>query len=258
MSRALQGLGLSTVLCAGLACGERFEAAPGDSAGGGGSGSQPSGGAAGSAAATGSGGVAGTGGVLGIGGVLGLGGTIGGQFPATAVLDDFERDDGDPGPSWTGSVSDFELEAGWLVDRAGTGRALFWTQRFGAAQEVFATLSRFDPAASEINLILKAQDNTDCEFVEVMYHPNSEEVAIAYCAEGTWTELGGTPIVLAPGDTLGARIAAGGRVEVFQNGTRFMIADTAGYPYQDGGRIGVNSLDPGAAWDDFGGGAVTP
>ena len=265
MSRALQGIWLSAAISANAACGERFDSGQGDG-GRAGSGSTPasggSGGAtsggAGSGGVAGSGGIVGVGGVIGLGGVPGLGGNTGGPFPATSVLDAFDREDGDVGPNWIGSRSDFVVESQRLADRVGAGNATFWQERFGPGQEVFATLSRFSLSASEINLILKAQEGTGCEFIEVMYQPDRQQVEVDYCIGGTWTAVGRASVVLTTGDTLGARISPAGQIEVFQNGARFLILDTAGFPHQAGGYIGVNSLDDSAAWDDFGGGNLNP
>lgn len=174
-------------------------------------------------------------------------------FPATPVLDDFSRVDGAPGLNWIGSgaysISGQELHC------ADCGTALLWATPFGAEQEVYATLSGFGNDSSEINLILRAQSDTGCDFIEVLYSPSAQQARLDLCAGGVWSELPSTPLALAPGDQFGARAHADGTVELYANGVVVTTLDASSFPYSEG-RIGVDGLGgvDGLHWDDFGGG----
>jgi hypothetical protein len=206
-----------------------------------------------------------TGGSLGGGGIgLGVGGLLSGTggsgraFPLSAVLDDFNREDGDLGSNWAGTTEHFTIEGQALHDLTSDGAPVVWTTKFVAAQEVFAKLTQFVESAAEINLVLRAQDGFDgCDFIEVLYKPNKKEVGVDYCASNEWHTAGSAAASLAMGDEFGARITAEGKVSVFVNRQLVTTFDASGYPHRDGGHIGVNAFEGGvAAWDDFGGGDV--
>jgi hypothetical protein len=133
-----------------------------------------------------------------------------------------------------------------------------WQSLFGAEQEVFATLGSVDPAAGEINVVLKAQELSDCELLEVMYSPSEHRLELQYCTAGAWHFIDGLALTLQSGDQLGARYHPSHRVHIYVNGVRTAVFDASAYPHRDrGGRIGVNcdtSPNGATAWDDFGGG----
>ena len=123
---------------------------------------------------------------------------------------------------------------------------------------MFATLASINPDADEINVVLKAQGEPDCELLEILYSPSAKRLELHYCANGSWHMIDGIPLTLQSGDQLGARYYANNNVHVFVNGVRAAIFDASEYPHADrGGRIGVNceaNPDGTTAWDDFGGG----
>lgn len=226
----------------------------------GGSGGSRPGGAGGAPALGGTGGL-GIGG-LGLGGILGTAGASNGGFPSTEVLDRFARDDAELGPSWIGATDEFTLHDEQLLDVTGRGTPLLWDTEFGASQEVFATLVSFGEQAHEINLVLKAQEpGSGCDLIEVLYMPDRGQVGVDFCVEGSWTDLPSVAFELSPGDQLGARVNASGRVAVYVNGIALKTFDASAFPHKAGGHIGVNALssaDEPATWDDFGGGNATP
>jgi hypothetical protein len=199
--------------------------------------------------ATASGGVAG--GVTGTAGAEG--GRSGASFPATGVLDDFNRVDGAVGLDWIGSDA-YTIVEGQLrcVD---CGSAVLWAAPFGADQEAFATLTGFDGGTAEINLVLKAQTSTTCELVEVLYSPSQEQASLAYCVGGVWTVLAPTVLVLVPGDQFGGRARSDGTIEIIAKGSTIAVVDASAFPYETG-RIGVDGIRgiTDLRWDDFGGG----
>jgi hypothetical protein len=208
---------------------------------------------------TATGGSLGGGGIgLGVGGLLSGAGGSGRAFPVSAVLDDFDREDGGLGSNWAGPTEHFTIEGQTLHDLTSDGAPVVWTTKFGAAQEVFAKLTQFVESAAEINLVLRAQDGFNgCDFMEVLYKPNRKEVGVDYCADNEWHTAGSTAASFAAGDEFGARITAEGKVSVFINRQLVTTFDASGYPHRDGGHIGVSAFEGGvAAWDDFGGGDV--
>jgi len=176
------------------------------------------------------------------------------SFPATVVLDAFNRDGLGLGTSWIGATDDYSLEEQALWCELCSSAAL-WSTPFEAEQEVHATLKSFDADAGEINLVLKAQGDAGCELIEVLFSPASAHAAIAYCTGGAWTDLGGTPVVIEPGDRVGGRSLSNGFVEIYVNDQLLTTVDASSFPYSVG-RIGVDGVsgDNGLSWDDFGGG----
>ncbi len=175
-------------------------------------------------------------------------------FPATKVLDDFNRLGLGLGANWSGAVEHYSFSQQQLWC-ALCGEPALWSEELGPEQEVFATYARFDADAMEMNLVLKAQDATDCELIEVLYAPEEHTARIAHCASGKWTDSDKVSLTLKPGDQFGGRAHADGTVELFVNGKSLARFDASTYPHE-GGRIGVNGLSgpSGNAWDDFGGG----
>lgn len=175
-------------------------------------------------------------------------------FPATDVLDAFNREGPGLGSSWIGAADEFSLEEQTLWCEL-CSAATLWSAPFEAEQEVHATLKSFDPDAGEINLVLRAQGDPSCELLEVLFSPAAAQAAIAYCTEGMWTDLGVTPLVAKPGDRVGGRGLSNGFVEVYVNEQLVTTVDASGFPHRVG-RIGVNGVsgENGLRWDDFGGG----
>ncbi|HYJ09816.1 MAG TPA: hypothetical protein VEX18_12430, partial [Polyangiaceae bacterium] len=181
-AQILPTLAAAALLALGLGCsGSPFEAsdAPcsgrgcgGDSSDGG----SKSGGESGESgsAGSGTGGVAiagapalggrgGTAGTAGTPGISGSGGSTGEPrpFPATVVLDAFNREGPGLGASWLGAADDYSIveQALWCESCAA---ATLWGEAFGSEQEVHATLRAFDSDAGEINLVLRAQEDPHC------------------------------------------------------------------------------------------------
>jgi len=218
------------------------------------------GGGSGGAGGLGGAGVGGLGGAGALGGVAGLGvaGGISLAFPNYDVLDDFNRPGPELGSNWEGSTGNYWIESNALYCSASYCPGLFYHQEFGVTQEAFVTLSSFLDAAPEINVVLKAQGDPDCDMVEVLYSPATQRVLIEACWDGSWNPLGEVFVQFFPGDQLGGRVRSDGFVEVYKNGAFVQSFDANDYPYiLDRGHIGVNGVTVNGApdiWDDFGGG----
>jgi beta-glucosidase len=201
------------------------------------------------------------GGVLGqggSGGLLGSGGASGRSFPTTKVLDQFERDDGAVGANWVGTVDEYEIKDKALHHLTSAAPTLLWSTKFATQQEAFAKIVDFGDMAKEINLVLLAQDpESGCDYIELIYKPVIQELAVDYCFSGEWRNAGTFAMTLEKGDELGARIAADRRLLAYVNRKLATTFDISAYPMVDGGYIGVNSYEnESATWDDFGGGNV--
>nr|UXE46084.1 hypothetical protein Hi04_10k_c5591_00024 [uncultured bacterium] len=200
-------------------------------------------------------------------------------FPSTPVLDSFDRSDGPVGSNWTGETQGFSLVQGKVSGDATGGESIYFHERFGGDQEVFATLSAFDPELYDMSLIFKADTASGCPSLRLRYangYTLMHDVLITKCEDATYGILLDHEVPpLHPGARIGARAFTNGCVEVFARdglpdggaAPRFDFLESVkvpsfatiaypGYlglysqPKKDGGN-GVASV-----WDDFGGGTV--
>ncbi len=88
-------------------------------------------------------------------------------FPLTPLLDSFNRPDGTVGNSWIGNTVGYTITNVALHNQGGNASTLLWHTSFGADQEVFITLPVIDTNATEIDLLLKAQDTSECNLLGV-------------------------------------------------------------------------------------------
>jgi hypothetical protein len=177
------------------------------------------------------------------------------------VLDGFNRANGPLGAGWSGAAGGYAVAANRLD--AGAGGDAYWAAGpFGADQEAYVTVVTPDPAAAELDLLLKAQSRTawGAGLIEVWYDPRSQRVQVwTFAGPQGWVQRGADlPVALAAGDQFGARATADGQVRVYRNGALLGSRDASGWPYAgQGGYVGL-WLDgaPNAVLDDFGGGPV--
>jgi WD40 repeat protein len=181
-----------------------------------------------------------------------------GTFPATSVLDNFNRADGAIGGNWTIAPGGFSIASNQLD--VGSGGAIHWSPAtFGANQEVFVTLATADNDAEEIDLLLKqAWIDQDYRLIEVWYQPSAGKVQVwTVDPANGWMQRGADiAVTFAAGDQFGARAKADGTVEVYKNGTLVGSANVTSWSYYaEGGTIGLWMVNAGdAVLDDFGGG----
>jgi hypothetical protein len=185
-------------------------------------------------------------------------------FPSGTVLDRFDRANGPVGPNWVGSTTSYRVENNALHNSSGDAMIL-WNERFGPDQEVYATVSAVTPTATEIGLVLKAQDTSGCNLLEVWYRPTTGTVQVWTCHDygmRIWTQHGpDLPMTLQPGDRFGARANADGTVEIYQNQALLgAVTVSTNWPYRvDGGRVGIWLIDaPTTVLDDFSGSTLAP
>ena len=183
-------------------------------------------------------------------------------FPASGVLDNFNRANGIIGSSWAGSTSGYAIAANRLD--AASGGDIYWSSGlFGANQEAFVTLANIDPAGTEIDLILKSQ-NINSYFgglIEVLYEPANQRVQVwTYTSSQGWVQRGANlPVTFVNGDQFGARATSDGNVSIYRNGTLLGTRSVSAWTYStSGGYIGLWLINANASLlDDFGGGAVS-
>ena len=192
-------------------------------------------------------------------------------FPRTAVLDRFARADGVLGDGWGGFSAPVFFRVQGQQGAVALGGGIGWAAAaFGPTQEAFVTLASLGSGTSAggaQGLVLKGQDPRDYTLgaLTVAYDPKAGAVRVSALRVRP-TAATGYPAVsarYAAGDQLGARATAAGAVEVYRNGTlvgavTLTAADKA-YFSPRGGYVGLLYVAaPGARFDDFGGGAVTP
>lgn len=185
----------------------------------------------------------------------------GSTFPTTVIRDTFDRANGAIGSNWSGTTTGFAIASNRLD--VGSGGNIFWAANsFGVNQEAFFTLSTVDTNASEINLILKSQSQTQWQSgsIVIWYAPTGSGISVwTYAPSSGWTQWGSTiTLTLVNGDRLGARATADGQVQVYRNSTLVGTRSIVGWPYAAaGGSIGLWMVNAGnAVLDDFGGGDV--
>ncbi|MGQ9547317.1 MAG: ExeM/NucH family extracellular endonuclease [Roseiflexus sp.] len=183
-------------------------------------------------------------------------------FPATGILDTFNRKNGTLGRNWIGATRlDQYRIVGNQVD-VEKGGVVLWRTQFGNDQEAFITLTAIDPNSPHHTLLLKGRGtNATQGAILVSYDAVNRQIVVEALQPGQgWRTVHVfTNITLTNGDVLGARALADGSVRVYVNCMLIGVSDTTtvvGNLYVNrGGRIGLfYHQAPNATLDDFGGG----
>ncbi len=177
-------------------------------------------------------------------------------FPATAVLDDFNRaNNSNLGTNWPGSNLGYRVNSSNLEIRAGASPPKLWTAGFNANQEAHFTFADVSTLASAQGLVLRS---TGTSSIRVYYRQSTGDVVVETQSGATVAAVG-TPIAasFANGNTLGVRVV-GTAVTVYRNGTTI---GTRTVPSASGtSQIGIwfagttNTGAGNARIDNFGGG----
>ncbi|GAB4454291.1 MAG: hypothetical protein OHK0041_18560 [Anaerolineales bacterium] len=186
-------------------------------------------------------------------------------FPATAVLDNFNRPNGSLGSNWKGAAGAYRI-IGSQVDVRRDG-AIYWKNPFGVNQEAFVTLTNVDAAGFEQDLLLKVQGqygpNWGEGVIELQYHAASNTVTVWTFRPDTlaWQSYGSIPVTFANGDQFGARALSNGEIVLYKNGIEvgYITLDAADQAFFNtkGGYIGLWFINASNAFfDDFGGGNI--
>jgi RHS repeat-associated protein len=180
------------------------------------------------------------------------------QLQSNGILDTFDRVNGPIGNQWVGDTSNYTIDTNTM---RGDGSALYWNTAFSANQEVSIVLSTIDTNASEINILLKAQDHTACNVIMLFYDAGSEAAQVWTCHDaGVWLQHGSDiPISLQTGDRFGAQITSDGSLGIYHNEVLVeTIVVSSSWPFlANRGKIGLWLINPGTtAIDDFAGGSL--
>ncbi len=188
--------------------------------------------------------------------------TPSGGFPATGILDSFNRANGSLGSSWSGSTAAYAI-SGNQLDVNGNG-SIFWSgASYSVEQEAYLTVTAIDPGAGSLSLLLKSQSATSASagVIRVMYMRGSQAVQVwTYSTAQGWVQRGASlPLSLVSGDRFGARARADGTVEVYLNGALVGSRNASAWTYAgSGGFIGLwMASASNVMLDDFGGGTVS-
>jgi uncharacterized repeat protein (TIGR01451 family) len=218
-----------------------------------------------------------------------------GAFPATAVIDNFNRGTGNValGSNWAGPLSQNQAAyrittpSGTLrevqVRNTGVNGLIYWNGSIGGGpvygpnQEAYFTFTDVSTAASEQDLLLKITGlagtsiGSNTAMIEAWYDRANSQVRIETLAPGQgWVSHAPvTGVTFAAGDRFGARATQDGMVYVYKNSTLMGSVNVTSGPTPwpaalavGGGRIGVwfigtgNTAAQDARFDDFGGGTL--
>lgn len=208
-------------------------------------------------------------------------------FPATALLDNFNRGTGPItplGPNWAGNIGGaygigYYRIASNAAQVVGTGFMYWKAAIFGANQEAYYTFTKVVPTAHQ-NLLLKRQgpatgdSSAGQSFIDVKYEAEASRITINTFAPYPqyWViQAIASNVTMVAGDQFGARAYSDGTVEAYRNGTLLLSVNvtTGPNPWSmiyaaGGGQLGVwfnamagNFTPPGdARFDDYGGGSL--
>ncbi|MFV9503855.1 MAG: ExeM/NucH family extracellular endonuclease [Oscillochloridaceae bacterium umkhey_bin13] len=186
------------------------------------------------------------------------------RFPATGVLDDFNRaiGNGRLGNNWSGATQHDRYRltgSNVLVDKGGL--ATWRRASYGPNQEAFMRLTSLNATSQHHTLALKVRGNGGRNgAILVSYDAANQRVTVEALVVGQGYRLVASyPATAQAGALLGAQALADGSVKVYLDCLLLGTADTrsmAGESYvNQGGEIGVWFMDAaGARFDDFGGG----
>jgi hypothetical protein len=188
-------------------------------------------------------------------------------FPANPVLDNFNRDDGAVGSTWSGNRDAGSYRVVGNHVKVRNGGPLYWiSDVYGVDQEAYVTFTMIDPSAHEETILLKVQGdpaNYTLGEIEIVYDSSAHTVNVATLLPGAsdWTLYPTTSLTLKDGDQLGARAYADGSVNVYRNGAPVAVVTLKPKDQKffnaKGGRIGVwFDTAPQATFDSFGGGTI--
>jgi PKD repeat protein len=177
------------------------------------------------------------------------------QVSIVAILDNFNRANGNLGSNWIG-VGDFKI-VNQQVD-VNYGGAVAWKTGFNAAQEAAMTITTVDSLGHH-GLLLKVQQKyLSTSGIAVIYLPSQNKIVVEAKEPLKLPKtVGSFPATLTNGTRLGARALADGKVEVYVNQQLIGTANAGSYFVNRKGHIGLWYLLATNAWlDDFNGGNI--
>jgi glucose/arabinose dehydrogenase/PKD repeat protein len=182
-------------------------------------------------------------------------------YPATPVLDDFNRPDGALGGPWYGAAPSLVVVGNRMTQTTNPVASAVWPDLFGASQEAYLRVPTVSSAAVKQAVMLKiAGADSTSPHIEVRYSAQDRQVTLNLWdpATGFQTFAGPWAVRVLAGDRFGGRVYQNGRVEAYRNSALIGAGTVAGWPWLPGlGRIGFVLAQASAArHDDFGGGTI--
>jgi hypothetical protein len=190
-------------------------------------------------------------------------------FPATPILDDFNRADGLMGPNWAIYPNDYylKIDTNQVVSGRGPGYGgeMYYTHAFGPDAEIYITcVSIVNSASSLIKIgndpltklggyvVNYTRDDTLGDTISL-----SDEYAYYL---GLPYTLGTVTVDYAPGDAIGIR-AVGTKIKVYYKPAggawvEIISTDVSAFAYIRGSGVAVIDVIDVGALDDFGGGPL--
>jgi len=183
------------------------------------------------------------------------------SFPATGVLDNFNRANGPVGGAWVDATSGLNIVSNALTQSVITNSVVWNGASFGKNQEAYFTFVASSGTAAEQNLMLKVQGTSwSSGHVEVAYNALQARVHVnSYAPSQGWVGHGSlSGVSFGAGDQFGARMDSLGVVNVYRNGNLLGTISAASWPFAGlGGRLGMTLSEiNGSVLDNFGGGTV--
>jgi glucose/arabinose dehydrogenase/PKD repeat protein len=165
------------------------------------------------------------------------------DFPTTPLLDAFQRADAPLAAPWVGSLGGLAIVDRALAQTSNTSYAVWNGGVFGPDQEAYFAFDAVTPTSPEHDLLLKVQGSSwTSGAIQVTYSVCKSTVVVNTYTPGLGWERIGQPwtVTFGPGDRLGARAMADGRVRVYRNGLPLGEVTVAAWAYATrGGRIGL-------------------
>jgi glucose/arabinose dehydrogenase len=191
--------------------------------------------------------------------IIAQGGTTG--FPATGVLDNFNRANGPIGGPWVDVTAGLNISANALIQTVVTNSTVWNGAVFGSNQEAYFTFVNASASAAEQNLMLKVQGTSwSSGHIEVAYNASQTKVSVnTYAPAQGWVGRGTVNgVTFGAGDQFGARCDSVGLVRIFKNGSQVGSVSVAAWTFATaGGRLGMTLSEiNGSVLDNFGGGTV--
>lgn len=198
------------------------------------------------------------------------GGTIGAppySFPASAILDNFDRADNptDLGANWTNTVvggdGGFRILSNKARNLSGTSSTAWWSAgTFGPDCEVYVSISGLSGAFEGVLLRLATPGTGGVDGYHVLCAKATNVIRVYRIDNGGFTQLGADiSQTIAPGDKIGASMVGSLLTVYYKSGAGAWtaLATRTDAAYSAAGYLGLRAGNTsGIDLDDFGGGSI--
>lgn len=182
-------------------------------------------------------------------------------FPASSVLDTFNRADGAVGAPWTanpdgGVRSQFNVSGNQCVP-AGAGGWMYWDDFYDGDSENFVTVVNYAGGTVEIDRTY-GTGTVDWGGYGFVWNPTAGEFRInKYATGGAEIPLTGAAGSLSSGDSLGFRIVRNGLFGFHKSGGEWsQVIGFIDPGFTGGGKPSLYTASAATVFDDWGGGLI--